>query len=226
MLLVLAQSDIQKYGVFAAMVVVAGMIMASAGMVAKLWRGPLRGWDSPDQSPLLNRFVGLASAFLLVLGFFYASPHTMWIVLLVGGALILISIACGMLYVTKIRKYRRYKEVVAGDGMTKKVPVLAGNELTRWAENAMNVRGLTDQQIFAGTPGNPYEADQVWTPASRLRAHNELMILFVLTLFCGTGALSWLAYAVEVKVTGRSASEILNPSQIPQDGAQKEISGH
>jgi hypothetical protein len=49
-----------------------------------------------------------------------------------------------------------------------------------------------------------------------------MMILFIVVLFCGTGALSWLAYAVEVKVTGKPASAILNPSQIPtRDNSQQ-----
>jgi hypothetical protein len=34
-------------------------------------------------------------------------------------------------------------------------------------------------------------------------------------LFCGIGALWWLANAVEVKLTGKAPSAILNPSQIP-----------
>jgi hypothetical protein len=41
------------------------------------------------------------------------------------------------------------------------------------------------------------------------------MWLFIIALFCGTGALAWLTYGVEVKVTGRPASEIFNPKQIP-----------
>ena len=213
--LVLQQSDVQKYGVFAAMVAVAGMIIAAVGGLALLWRGPLGGWEVPEQPKFANRIVVLPSAVFMVAGFLYARPETMWPVLVIGGFLIAVSTITGVAYATKTVNHRRFREVVDGDKKTKKVPVLAVDELTEWAKSAMAAHNLTDQQCFAGTPNEPYEADQVWTRPSRVRVYNRMTILFVITMFCGTGALSWLAYATEVKVTGKAASDVLNPSQIP-----------
>ncbi len=215
MLLILLQSDFEKYGVFAAMYAVAGMIVAAVAGVAFLWRGPLKGWEIPEEDSIANRLVTLPSAALIVAGFFYARPETGWQVVAVGGLLAAITAICGIAYSGTRLRYRRYKPVVEGDKKTKNVPVLAGDELTPWAAGAMKKNNLTEQQCFAGTPHNPYEAEQMWPLPSRVRVYKKLAMLFIVTLFCGTGALSWLAYAVEVKVTGKPASEILNKSQLP-----------
>ena len=215
MLLILLQSDIEKYGVFAAMYAVAGMIVAAVAGVAFLWRGPLKGWEIPEETSVANRLVTLPSAALIVAGFFYARPETGWQVVAIGGFLSAITAIRGISYSGTRLRYRRYKEVVDGDMKTKKVPVLAGDELTPWATGTMKKHTLTEQQCFAGTPHNPYEAEQMWPLPSRVRVYKKLAMLFIITLFCGTGALSWLAYGVEVKVTGKPASEILNKSQLP-----------
>lgn len=221
MLLALFQSDLEKYGVFAAMYAVAGMIIAAVAGVAFLWRGPLKGWEIPEEPLVANRLVMLPSAALIVVGFFYARPETGWQVVIIGGILAAITVICGIAYSGTRLRYRRYKEVVDGDQKTKKVPVLAGDELTPWAKGAMKQHNLTEQQCFAGTPHNPYEAEQMWPLPSRVRVYKKLATLFIITLFCGTGALSWLAYGVEVKVTGKPASEVLNKSQIPIGNERK-----
>jgi hypothetical protein len=215
MFLALIQSDVEKYGVFAAMVAVAGMIVAAVAALARLWRGPLKGWEIPEQPFFASRLVTLPSAFLMVFGFFYSTPDKEWFVLILGGLLTLAAVITGVAYASKTMRFRRFREEVAGDGVTTKIPVLAGDELTPWARRVMQEKNLTEQQCFAGTPNQPYEADQMWLPNSRVRVYKQMMILFIVALFCGTGALSWLAYAVEVRVTGKPASAILNPSQIP-----------
>jgi hypothetical protein len=221
MLSYLPTSDVERYGVFAAMASVAAMIVATATGLARMWRGPLKGWEVPDQPAFTSKIVTLPSAFLIVAGFFYARPENVWLVLLVGGVLITITVIAGIIYSQQITRFRRYKKVVVGNAVTADVPVLAGDELTEWAKSEMRRHNLDDQGVFAGTPNEPYTPNLVWTPESRIRVFNRLTVLFLITLFCGTGALSWLAYAVEVKVTGKAASDVLNPSQIPTRNDQQ-----
>ena len=191
------------------------LLVAAVGGLAWLWRGPLKGWEVPEQPLFGNRLVTLPSAFLMVLGFFYATPETAWQVLLLGGALAAAAVIGGVVYAGKIMLYRRFKEVVSSNNVTSKVPVLAGDQLTAAAAAACQNPGMTDQDYFAGA--GPYNPNLVWPLPSRVRVYKRLMWLFIVTLFCGTGALAWLAYGVEVKVTGKPASQILNPSQIPTD---------
>jgi len=202
------------------MVAVAGMIVASVVGLGFLWRGPLKHWEVPEEGLFANKLITLPTAFLIVFGFFYATPKTEWIVLGVGGLLSLVAVRSGVTYAGVRMRFKRYKEVVAGDGKAEKIPVLAGDELTPWAKATMQQHGLTEQQCFAGTPHDPYEAEQMWTPISRIRVYQKMMWLFIITMFCGTSALSWLAYGIEVKVTRKAASEILNPSQIPTVGSE------
>ena len=173
--------------------------MAAVAGVAFLWRGPVKGWEYPGTAHVCESIGNLPGAVLIVVGFFYATPETGWVVVLVGGLLAAISVVFGVVYAGRVARYRRFKEVIAGDNRTKKVPVLAGDELTPWARKAMMEHNLTEQQCFAGTPHQPYEAEQMWTPGSRVRVYQKMMLVFIVTLFCGTGALSWLSYAVEGK---------------------------
>jgi hypothetical protein len=215
MFLALTSDEVQSYGVFGAMVAVAGMIVSTVFVVTLLWRGPVKGWEVPEQAIFANRLVILPSAFTIVIGFFYARPATLFTVLITGGILTAVSVVFGIQYAGQKMRFHRYKEVPTATGTVRQVPVLAGYELTDWAKAAMKSHGLTEQQCFKGTPHDPYNVDQMWTLPSRVRVYKRLMWAFIVTVFCGTGALAWLAYGVEVKVAGKAASEILNPSQVP-----------
>jgi hypothetical protein len=131
----------------------------------------------------------------------------------VGGALAILAVAFGVSYAGLIMRFRRYKDVVAGKKKVKKVSVLAGDELTSWARGKMSEENCTEQELFAGT--GPYNADKIWPLQSRVRVYKRMMWFFIVTLFCGTGLLAWLAYGVEVQVTGKAAARVLNPTQIP-----------
>jgi hypothetical protein len=218
MLLALDAPDIQKYGVFAALLAVASMVVFAVAGLARLWRGPLKGWEYPEQPALANRLVTLLSAFLMIFGFFYATPDTEWMVLLIGGILAAVALVVGVNYAGTIMRFRRYKEVLDGN-VIKQVPVLAGDELRPEALARIAKDNITDQQYLRGA--GPWDANLVWTLESRIRVYKRLMWLFIIALFCGTGALAWLAYAVEVKVTGKAASAILNPAQIPTGETKK-----
>jgi hypothetical protein len=173
MLLALRTAEVERAGVFAALLAVASMIVAAVAGLARLWRGPLKGWEFPEQPLLVNRLVTLLSAVLMVLGFFYATPATEWIVLLVGGMLATVAAVVGVNYAGMIARYRRFRERVIGDGVTEQVPVLAGDNLTPSAQAAMKKaakekKELTDQQYFAGA--GPYEA--TWSGLASLASES------------------------------------------------------
>jgi hypothetical protein len=210
--LLAAASD---YGPFTPHVGYVFAIVSTVAMVGFLARGPLKNWEVPDEGipKLLGRLLGFLGAAFVVGGWFIATPKTVSWMLIAAIVFLLIAAFFCFRYVLLIPRYRFEKEIANPDQRTvTKVPVLGGDELKPLAIQAQKDKNYTEQQILAASAFDP---DKVWPRPSRIRVMQRLAICFIFALTLSAGGISWLAYVVQVRLTGKPAADVIRQQDAP-----------
>ena len=184
-------------------------------MIGFLVRGPLKNWEIPDEGipKILQRLLGFVGAAFVVGGWFIATPKTVGWMLITAIIFILIAAFFCVRYALLIPRYKFEKEIANPDHRTvRKVAVLGGDELEPLAKKAQEKNNWTEQELLAASAFNP---DKVWGRPARIRVMQRLAICFIIALTLSAAGVSWLAYVVQVRLTGKPAADVIRQEDAP-----------
>jgi hypothetical protein len=206
-------------GPFAPLVGYVGAIFATVYLILSLVRGRKQLWNTHD-NPFIAaaiRVITTISGIGIVVLYFYATPEKLPSVIslsILFGAVVVIS----FLIYTYIASTLTFDMKVAKKGNKwEEVKTLGGFKLTIEALNEQEKkrkvgRTLSTQEIFAGSA---YDHQKVWTKRSLGAAVTVLAFLYMAIMFSGTIGISGAGFALQVKLTKKAASDVLDKEDSP-----------
>lgn len=203
------------YGPFTPHVGYVSAIVSAVAMVGFLARGPLKDWEVPEDGmpKVLSRILGFLGAAFMVGGWFLATPGSIGWMLAVAAVCLVLAAFLGVRYVLLGARYKFIKEVANPDGKTvTKKPLLGGDELKPLAKKEYDEKGTTEQDFLIAVAFNE---DKLWPRAARVRVLQKAALSFICSLALGAGGISWLAYVVQVRLTGKPAAEVITQKNAP-----------
>ncbi len=178
-----------EFGPFSNLVADSGTLIAVVGALGLAWRGRNR-WEPSEEDIAAGpqRIGGLVAAAGLVL--LWARYHNATGAPGLGLLLVILIVACviSLLVYSFLVGMQTYEVTKAVDGQPRVSKIIGGFRITpRAAEVLSERRDTTLQQTLAGAA---YDADRVWTRASRSAAKLCFIIAYLALTVSGTLALA------------------------------------
>jgi hypothetical protein len=208
-------------GPFAPLVGYVGAILAAAYLVGVLWRGRTQPWRSPDEDlpGTVQKVFGLLSGIGIVGLWLYTTPETMKEVFRISVYLGIILLIGYLAYAFSLGALVLTRYVAVSSSAVKAEKVVGGIWLKSAARTSMKKNKVRSRQtLFEGAS---YEPDFLWSRTSRGVAKTFLLFLFIVIMVSGTLAISGAGFAVQVRLTGKAAAEVIDVKNAPGADTKK-----
>jgi hypothetical protein len=201
-------ADSEKYGPFASVVGLAGVIMASAGAIFLAWGGTMKAWRLPqtDLSGKERNIVLLLCGVFMVAEFVFVDPKRLLWYTIAAVVLAIFTAVFFIQYGSIINVYGYKKQEKNKKDQPVDVLILGGRKLKpeaakRLKELQKESPGLDVQGLLEGSSG----PGQLWPREELEWVRKRAVIYFILLLVVGTSALTIAGFATQMAVEKRAA---------------------
>ena len=190
-------------GPFAPLVGYIGAIVGAIFLIRQMIWGSKQLWVTPgDILPRLSiRIIGIISGISMVAIWLYASPETL-------SNIITISIVAGIGLIVSFVTYYFLENNLTYNNAKTNQKIIGGFMLTQDARDKR--KRVTSIQILFDGASMP---EDVWTRNSIAAA--KLLILYLIAMLCGTSAMTAAGFGVQVKLTKKSATDVIKKEDAP-----------
>jgi hypothetical protein len=202
------------FGPFAPVVGYAGAIMTAGSAVYLMWGGRMEKWRPPDEDlPGTGQAIVLLLCGVgMVIEWYFATPDAIgWLL----GAVTLLAVTfvvCFLQYSSLLSIFIYIKKEATGPRSTRDVRILGGRELLPEAEEKRKNHGIDIQTLLEGAG---YKPDRLWKREARQQVKQRVLLFFILTLVCGTSALTGASFVTQVLLTKQAAANVIHTKEAP-----------
>ncbi len=203
-----------NYGPFAPLFGYVGSIVATVyGIWTLIWKKKV--WKTP-QEILPSTIRGLL-AVILGIGMVYiwlnAKPQNIDSIINIAIIFAFIAIISFILYFALLRILTYEKIEALNSTQTKSTEVIGGLWLRKSAKIAMTNYGVrTIQELFKGSS---YNLDELWSRFSQELSKSIIVILYLAIVTSGILGITASGFIVQVKLTDKNASKVIQKSDSP-----------
>lgn len=206
--------DLQQYGFLGPLVGIAGTFLAAAAALIFGWSHTLDKWKPPESvmPEALGRMVALLSVIGIFVAWVLAEPgnrpdYLRWSLILGAAAVV------AFLGYVGLRQFcGRYRKPVMANGAPAGDEQVWGGFWKTAQARAAVADGSSLQEFLAG---NGYHADKTWPPASLTSSAILSALTLIIILVGGTLALTTVATATQVVLTGKPARAVIFSGDVP-----------
>ena len=202
------------YGPFAPVVGYAGAIVVTGGALFSMWGGSTEKWRPPDEDlpGFAQKLVLLLCGVGMVVQWYLAEPASIvWFIVSVVVTATA-CVVCFLKYSELLGTFVYTKKIATTTSSTRDVRILGGRDLLPDAEKKQKKLKVEIQALFEGAA---YSPDLLWTRESRQWVKKRVLLYFILTLLLGTSALTGASFAVQVLLTKKAATSVIQAKDAP-----------
>jgi len=127
--------------------------------------------------------------------------------------LVIIAVVAFISYYAMLRILTYDKVIAVGAKKTEVTKIVGGLWLRKTAKEIMNEKKVrTIQELLKGAA---YDADELWSRGSQELAKSVIVIFYLAIVTCGTIGLTTSGFVVQVKLTNKPASAVIDKSGSP-----------
>lgn len=203
-----------NFGPFAPVVGYVGAALAAVyGIWALIWKKKV--WQTP-QDILPSTIRGILGI-VLVVGMIFiwldTNPQNIKAKINLAIIFVIIAVVSFVLYLALLRVLTYDKEEAISATETRIVKVIGGLWLKNSAKQQMINNGVTTiQDLFRGAA---YNLDALWTRFSQELSKTIIVILYLGIVTFGILGITTSGFIVQVKLTNKPASEVINKTDSP-----------
>ncbi len=203
-----------NFGPFAPVIGYVGAALATVyGIWSLIWKKKV--WQTPQNilPPTIRGLLGI----VLVVGMIYfwldTNPQNIREKINLAILFVTIAVLSFVLYLALLRVLTYNKEEVVSSTETRVVEVIGGFKLKKSAKQKMINNGVTTvQDLFRGSA---YNLDALWSRSTQELAKTIIVILYFCIVTFGILGITTSGFVVQVKLTNKSASEIITNTKSP-----------
>lgn len=207
-------ANASDYGPFAPAVGYAGAVIATGAAIFTLWGGRAKKWRPPDKDlpGTAQKFVLLFCGVFMVVEWYFADPsHVSWMIAGVV-AVAIFAFVFYLMYSALIGAYGYKKPVIVKSNRYEETLILGGKQLRPEAEEKRKNLGIDTQALLEGAA---YNVDLLWDRPNLQWVRTRALVYFVVMLVLGTSALTIASFSVQVILTQKAASSVIQKDQAP-----------
>lgn len=174
----------------------------------------MQKWRPPDED-----LPGTAQALVLllcgvgmVLQWYLATPNVIGLFLTAVAVLAVVSVLCFLKYSGLLGIHVYIKKVATSGKSTRDVRIIGGRDLLPKAEAKRQELDIDIQSLLEGAA---YNVDLLWSREARQWVKQRVLLFFILTLVCGTSALTGASFATQVLLTQEAAANVIRTTEAP-----------
>ena len=127
--------------------------------------------------------------------------------------LVIAAVISFIVYYALLRVLTYDKVIAISSKKWKTIKVVGGLWMKKSSKKIMSKHGIrTVQELFKGAA---YDVDELWSRSSQELAKSVIVILYLAIVTCGTLGLTTSGFVVQVKLTNKPASAVIEKSQSP-----------
>jgi len=203
-----------NFGPFAPVVGYVGAALAAVyGIWALIWKKQV--WQTPQYilPPAIRGILGIVLVVGMIFIWLDTNPQNIKAKINLALIFVIIAVVSFVLYLALLRVLTYDKEEAISASETRIVNVIGGLWLKKSAKQQMINNGVaTIQDLLRGTA---YNLDALWSRFSQELSKTIIVILYLSIVTFGILGITTSGFIVQVKLTNKPASEVINKTDSP-----------